>query len=79
MRVKYKKENSSLCQNCSNVPLALCLLISSGFMKLAQVIVINVESINEKIVKSMILVLFICFFKRKLWTLLFFYLSILHL
>ena len=34
MRVKCKEENSSLCQNCSEVSLAIGLLTSPGFIKL---------------------------------------------
>ena len=31
---QYKEENSSLCQNCSDVSLAMGLPTSSGFIKL---------------------------------------------
>ena len=41
MRVKYKEENSSLCQNCSDVSLAMGLPISSGFIKLKKHQIIN--------------------------------------
>ena len=34
MRVKYKEKNSSLCQNGSDVSLAMGLPTSSGFIKL---------------------------------------------
>ena len=34
MRVKYKEESFSLCQNCSDVSLAMGLSTSSGFIEL---------------------------------------------
>ena len=44
MRVKYKEGNSSLCQNYSDVLLAMSLPTSSGFIELK-------KTPNSKIVK----------------------------
>ena len=46
MRVKYKEENSTLCQNCSDVSLAMSLPTSSGFIELKK------HQITQKIKKK---------------------------